>query len=456
MEPGAIETIAGVGYVEGVPARDAPAGWPMGIARNADGDLFVVDYWGHRIWRIDVDGVLHSYAGQGVPGNSGDGGPAAEALFDQPHDLRIDDDGNLYLSDLGNSTIRRIDAVTGIVTTIAGSGKVGRGGDGGPAVEAELDTHCGIAIDRDGNVFISSEWANNIRRIDARTGVIDRFAGWGRAPLPVRGRRQPPGVWTGPEHGRVPRRRGAGGPGRVPPPGAPGLRLAGRPVRVRQLEPPDTQDRHGVGHRHDGVRQRAGGVQRRRRASGRGERLHARRHLRGRPRQPVRGREVRVQDSSRGRQDGRGGDAGRHRLARLRRGGAARPGDPLQLLRGRAVGGPGRHRAVVGLLGQGQAVRRRDRHRHDRAWGHERTRRRGGHVSLSARAGRHIRRAGRPHILRGRVEPAHTGNRPRDGRDSHGRRERRAGARRRQRPRRRRRTWATHTTCPSTRAGGSS
>ena len=178
MAPGNIATIAGVGYVEGVPAREAPAGWPMGIARNAAGDLFVVDYWGHRIWRIDVDGVLHSCAGQGVPGNSGDGGPAADARFDQPHDLRIDDDGNLYLSDLGNSTIRRIDAATGIITTIAGSGRTGRGGDGGPAVEAELDTHCGIAIDGDGNVYISSEWANNIRRIDARTGIIGRFAGW--------------------------------------------------------------------------------------------------------------------------------------------------------------------------------------------------------------------------------------------------------------------------------------
>ncbi len=178
MEPGAIVTIAGVGYVEEVPARDAPAGWPMGIARNADGDLFVVDYWGHRIWRIDMDGVLREFAGTGVPGNSGDGGPASEARFDQPHDLRIDDDGNLYVSDLGNSTIRRIDAASGIITTIAGSGATGRGGDGGPAVEAELDTHCGIAIDRDGNVFISSEWANNIRRIDARAGIIDRFAGW--------------------------------------------------------------------------------------------------------------------------------------------------------------------------------------------------------------------------------------------------------------------------------------
>ena len=76
MEPGTIVTIAGVGYVEGVPAQEAPAGWPMGIARNAAGDVFVADYWGHRIWRIDVDGILHEFAGKGVPGSSGDGGPA--------------------------------------------------------------------------------------------------------------------------------------------------------------------------------------------------------------------------------------------------------------------------------------------------------------------------------------------------------------------------------------------
>ena len=172
-----IDTIAGVGYRDGVPAREADAGWPMGTVRRPDGDLIVVDYQGNRIWRIDQDGILHTFAGDGVPGDSGDGGPATEARLYHPHDLNMDKDGNVYFSDLGNQTYRRIDYETGVITKIAGSGKIGRGGDGGPATEAELDTTCGIAIDGDGNVYLSSEWSNNIRRIDARTGVIERFAG---------------------------------------------------------------------------------------------------------------------------------------------------------------------------------------------------------------------------------------------------------------------------------------
>ena len=87
-----------------------------------------------------------------MPGSSGDGGPAIDARFDCPHDLAQDKHGNLYLSDLCNQTYRRIDYETGIVTRVAGSGKTGRGGDGGPALEAEMDTHCGIAIDDDGNL----------------------------------------------------------------------------------------------------------------------------------------------------------------------------------------------------------------------------------------------------------------------------------------------------------------
>ena len=172
-----IDTIAGVGYRDGVPAREADAGWPMGTVRRPDGDLIVVDYQGNRIWRIDQDGILHTFAGDGVPGDSGDGGPATEARLYHPHDLNMDKDGNVYFSDLGNQTYRRIDYETGVITKIAGSGKIGRGGDGGPATEAELDTTCGIAIDGDGNVYLSSEWSNNIRRVDARTGVIERFAG---------------------------------------------------------------------------------------------------------------------------------------------------------------------------------------------------------------------------------------------------------------------------------------
>ncbi|NKB70691.1 MAG: hypothetical protein GKR89_26775 [Candidatus Latescibacteria bacterium] len=177
MAPGQIETIAGSGYGEGVPAREADAGWPLGVVRRPDGELIVADYHAHRLWRIDAEGLVHTFAGDGVPGAEGDGGPANEARFYWPHDLTIDRLGNLYLSDLGNQTIRRIDAQTGIITRLAGSGRVGRGGDGGLAVEAELDTTCGVAVDAQGHVYISSEWANNIRRIDAATGRIELFAG---------------------------------------------------------------------------------------------------------------------------------------------------------------------------------------------------------------------------------------------------------------------------------------
>ncbi len=177
MDAGTIATIAGKGLRDGVPAKEADAGWPLGIVRRRDGDLVVADYHGQRIWRIDGEGILHVLAGDGVQGDSGDGGPAIDAQLSDPHDLTQDKDGNLYFSDLHNQVCRRIDYKTGIITRIAGSGKVGRGGDGGPAVEAEMDTHCGIALDNDGNVYISSEWTNNIRKIDAETGTIELFAG---------------------------------------------------------------------------------------------------------------------------------------------------------------------------------------------------------------------------------------------------------------------------------------
>ena len=172
-----IITIAGAGYRYGVPARDADAGWPLGVVRRPDGDLVVVDYQAHRLWRIDQAGILHPFAGDGVPGNRGDGGPALAARFYYPHDLTQDRAGNLYLSDLGNYTYRRIDYQTGIVTRVAGSGRKGRGGDGGLALDAEMDTTCGIAIDDVGNLYLSSEWGNNIRRVDATSGIITHYAG---------------------------------------------------------------------------------------------------------------------------------------------------------------------------------------------------------------------------------------------------------------------------------------
>ena len=83
----AIFTIAGVGQRDGIPAKEADAGWPLGVVRRPDGDLIVVDYQWHRIWRIDKDGILHAFAGDGIAGRSGDDGPAIEARFCNPHDL---------------------------------------------------------------------------------------------------------------------------------------------------------------------------------------------------------------------------------------------------------------------------------------------------------------------------------------------------------------------------------
>ena len=174
---GHITTIAGAPVREGVPAREAKCGWPMGVVQQIDGDIIVNDHNCHRIWRIDADGILHTLTGDGVPGNTGDGGPAKDARVNGPHDLCRDRHGNLYFTDLWNNTARRIDYRTGVITTVAGSGKIGRGGDGGPAVEAEFDTTCGVAVDDAGNIFLASEWANTIRRVDVRTGIIDTFAG---------------------------------------------------------------------------------------------------------------------------------------------------------------------------------------------------------------------------------------------------------------------------------------
>ncbi len=174
---GELSVLAGVGQRDGIPAKEADAGWPMGVVRRPDGELIVIDYLWHRIWRIDQDGILQAFAGDGIAGNSGDGGPAAEARFRHPHDLYQDRHGNLYLSELGNHTIRRIDYETGIITRVAGNGRIGRGGDGGSALDAELDCTCGVAVDREGTVYLSSEWTNNIRRIDPETGIIETVFG---------------------------------------------------------------------------------------------------------------------------------------------------------------------------------------------------------------------------------------------------------------------------------------
>jgi sugar lactone lactonase YvrE len=127
------------------------------------------------------DWIITTAVGTGEKGFAGDGGPAGAALLNGPFDLAFDRAGNLYFSDTFNHRIRRVDARSGVITTIAGNGEAGYGGDGGPAIKAALNQPYGIAVDRAGNIFVADRLNARVRRIDARSGIITTAAGTGEA-----------------------------------------------------------------------------------------------------------------------------------------------------------------------------------------------------------------------------------------------------------------------------------
>jgi len=181
---GIITTVAGTGsgsfFGDGGPATSAGFGYPTGVKVEQDGGFLIVDLGNSAIRRVDpVTHVITTIAGQGYSGFTGDGGPADQALLSFPEGIDLDADGNLYIADQGNSRIRRVDAVTGIITTIAGNGQFGFGGDGGPATQARLNFPTAVAVDPAGNVFVADLSNNRIRRLDAQTGIITTVAGNG-------------------------------------------------------------------------------------------------------------------------------------------------------------------------------------------------------------------------------------------------------------------------------------
>lgn len=125
-------------------------------------------------------GTIASFAGTGEKGYSGDGGPAGAAKLDNPFDVAFDKNGNLYFSDTNNHVVRRVDAKTQIVTTVAGSGKKGNSGDGGPATKAEMNEPYGIELDADENLYIVDRLNFSIRVVDGKTGIIRTIAGTGK------------------------------------------------------------------------------------------------------------------------------------------------------------------------------------------------------------------------------------------------------------------------------------
>lgn len=161
------------------PALLAKLNNPFGITRGPDGALYVVEFEGNVVRRWGTDGVITTVAGSGAKGGAGDGGPALEAQFNQPHEVRFDRDGSMYLADMLNHRIRKVDAKTRQVSTVAGIGKPGFDGDGGPASKAALNNPISIQFDAAGDLFICDIGNNRIRRINAHSGQIETFAGTG-------------------------------------------------------------------------------------------------------------------------------------------------------------------------------------------------------------------------------------------------------------------------------------
>jgi len=160
-------------------ATNATFDLPGFLTSDENGDIFIADYFNHRIRRIDAEsGVVSTVAGDGAVQSSGDGGPAVEAGVVYPFGIAVDSEGNLYFIENGAGTIRRVDGRTGLIATIAGTGHWGFKGDGGQATKAEI-APAAIALDSLGNLYFSDIADNRIREVDMRTGVISTVAGNG-------------------------------------------------------------------------------------------------------------------------------------------------------------------------------------------------------------------------------------------------------------------------------------
>jgi probable HAF family extracellular repeat protein len=161
------------------PATSAELCSPSGVALDGNGNLFVADSCNSVIRRIDSTQSISTYAGIGTYGYSGDGGPATLGSLGCPPGVAVDGNGNLFIADSCNNTVRRIDASTQIITTYAGNGTSGYSGDGGPATSATLCSPNGVAVDGSGNVFIADQCNHVIRRVDSVTQIITTYAGNG-------------------------------------------------------------------------------------------------------------------------------------------------------------------------------------------------------------------------------------------------------------------------------------
>lgn len=179
---GMITTVAGNGSNSGGtnvagPATEASVPYPQAVAVGIDGDFYVASFG--YVFRVDSGGVISHVAGSGGSGGpTGDGGPATQARLGLVGDLTVDDQGNLYISSESAFQIRKVDGA-GVIDTVAGTGVRGFSGDGGPATDARIDIASGLDVNAVGDLYLADSWNHRVRRVDGTTGVITTVAGSG-------------------------------------------------------------------------------------------------------------------------------------------------------------------------------------------------------------------------------------------------------------------------------------
>ena len=193
---GNITTVAGSGITgttssysgDGGQATDAKINFPNGVAVDGSGNIYIADTHNHRIRKVNASGVITTVAGNGAGAFGGDGGPATAAKLNFPVGVALDGSGNIYITDGANNRIRKVNP-SGIISTVAGNGTGGFTGDGGPATAAELLLHGSLTqqsgnvfVDASGNLYITDAWNNRVRKVNS-SGTISTFAGGGTSGL---------------------------------------------------------------------------------------------------------------------------------------------------------------------------------------------------------------------------------------------------------------------------------
>lgn len=178
-----VTTFAGTGTKgfsgDGGPAANAELNNVFAVARGPDGALYLCDVDNHRIRRVTADGTISTYAGNGTRGYSGDGGPATHAALNEPYEMAWDKAGNLFFVERLNHLVRRVDARTGVISTVAGVGKPGFSGDGAPATTAQFNQPHSLAFDAAADLCVCDILNHRVRKIDMKTGLISTWSGTG-------------------------------------------------------------------------------------------------------------------------------------------------------------------------------------------------------------------------------------------------------------------------------------